>query len=47
MMQGLGSAKVCDKTSKMSDKQLLVYSCAERFIETQGYVTTLEDIKIC
>jgi hypothetical protein len=30
--QGLGSGKVSDKTSKMSDKQLLVYSCAERFI---------------
>jgi predicted HTH transcriptional regulator len=37
--QGLGSAKVSDK---MSDKQLLVYSCAERFIETQGYVTTMD-----
>jgi predicted HTH transcriptional regulator len=48
--QGLGSGKVSDKTSKMSDKisdkmsdkQLLVYSCAERFIENQGYVTTMD-----
>jgi predicted HTH transcriptional regulator len=40
--QGLGSAKVSDKTSKMSDKQLLVYRCAERFIETKGYVTTMD-----
>jgi hypothetical protein len=47
--QGLGSGKVSDKTSKMSDKmsdkQLLVYSCAERFIETQGYVTTMDTSK--
>jgi predicted HTH transcriptional regulator len=44
--QGLGSGKVSDKTSqmsdKMSDKQLIIYSCAEKFIENQGYVTTMD-----
>jgi predicted HTH transcriptional regulator len=38
--------KLSDKTQKMSDKmsdkQLLVYSCAEKFIENQGYVTTTD-----